>query len=132
MLRFFRLLGGRDGRSRYRTWLNSWTGFRRRGHNCGCFRGGRLRPCQSRTLHPAEIVECVGKNNVQRGRINLFRRRDPVDCLVRIVVLKLPCGLRVVECGSVTSELELFHHLLRTTLLAFEQKRHENLEFDQL
>ena len=47
-------------------------------------------------------------------------------------MLELPGGLRVVERRRVARELELLHHLLRAAVFAFEQKRHENLELDEL
>ena len=47
-------------------------------------------------------------------------------------MLKLPRCLRVIESWGVSGKLELFHHLLRPTVLAFEQKRHENFELDDL
>ena len=47
-------------------------------------------------------------------------------------MLKLPRGLRVIERRRVAGELELLHHLLRAAVFAFEQKRHEDLELDQL
>ena len=47
-------------------------------------------------------------------------------------MLKLPGGLRIIERRGVAGELELLHHLLGAALFAFEQKRHVNLELDQL
>src|SRR5438270_12836655 len=47
-------------------------------------------------------------------------------------MFKLPGRLRVIQGRRIAGELKLFHHLLRAALFAFEQKRHVDVEFDQL
>ena len=47
-------------------------------------------------------------------------------------MLKLPSCLRVVQRRRVSRKLELLHHLLRAALFAFEQKRHVDLELNDL
>ena len=47
-------------------------------------------------------------------------------------MLKLPGSLCVIKGRRVTGELKLLHHLLRAALLALEQKRHVDLELNDL
>ena len=83
-------------------------------------------------MQPAEIVEGVPEKVVEGGRVDLLGRCDPVGRLVWVVVLKLPSCLRVVQRRRVSRKLELLHHLLRAALFAFEQKRHVDLELNDL
>src|SRR5437588_623942 len=74
-----------------------------------------------RRLEPADIVERIGKHHVERGRINLFRRNDPVVRFRGVVMFELPGRLRVIERRRVAGELELLHHLLGAPSLALEK-----------
>ena len=47
-------------------------------------------------------------------------------------MFELPGCLSVVECRRVAGELELLHHLLRAAVLALEEQRQINFEFDDL
>ena len=47
-------------------------------------------------------------------------------------MLKFPSRLGVIECGRVSGKLKLVHHRVCAALFSFEQKRHVNLEFDEL
>jgi len=47
-------------------------------------------------------------------------------------MFEFPCRLSVIKSWGISRKLELLHKGLRPTLFAFEQKRHVNLEFDQL
>src|SRR5205807_5908753 len=74
-----------------------------------------------RRLEPADIVERIGKHHIERGRINLFRRNDPVVRFRGVVMFELPGRLRVVERRRIARELELLHHLLSAAVFALEK-----------
>ena len=47
-------------------------------------------------------------------------------------MLKFPSRLGVIERRRIPGKLKLIHHRVCATLFSFEQKRHVNLEFDEL
>ena len=47
-------------------------------------------------------------------------------------MLKLPRCLRIIKSRGIAGELELFHQLLRTTVIAFQQPGNVDVEFDKL
>ena len=47
-------------------------------------------------------------------------------------MFKLPRGLGIIESRRVAGKLELLHQLLSTTVFAFQQPRHVDVELDQL
>ncbi len=106
--------------------------FGRRADSIATAALGRGRCGNSGALNPAKIVKGIGKNRVQRRRINFLGGSDPVRRLRGIVMLKLPCRLRVIQSRRIAGKLELLHHPLGAAFFALQQKRHVNLEFDEI
>src|SRR5581483_2990238 len=122
-----------DRRARDWARLNRRARIRLRGHyRRGHFRSRRRTAPYRRGLNPTQIVKRIGEHIVERGRINLLGRRDPIVRLRRVVMFELPRRLRVIERRRVAGELELLHHLLRAAIFVLEQERQINFVFDEL